>query len=124
MNGLNLCLFLKLPAAETSAELEPSSSVVVEHNVEHVTKECTKCPSYKAQLANCSEEIKKKEADIERLKDEMNKLRSQLRTSKKVFEINKNFPCPISREKSQKQYLSRAIIFSWCDVCLSNWNPK
>ncbi|KAJ7392671.1 hypothetical protein OS493_010322 [Desmophyllum pertusum] len=73
----------ELPAAETSAELEPSSSVVVEHNVEHVTKECTKCPSYKAQLANCSEEIKKKEADIERLKDEMNKLRSQLRTSKK-----------------------------------------
>lgn len=50
-----------------------------------VVKECPKCPSYKAQLANSSEELKKKEESIERLKDEMNKLRAQLNKSKKVI---------------------------------------
>jgi len=78
-------VYLKVPAGEKSTE--PSS--VVEQEARNVksanVKDCPKCPSYKARLVNCSEELNEKLAHIERLKDDLNKLRAQLSTSKKVF---------------------------------------
>ena len=76
---------MKIPAAEKGTE--PSSPVAQEtSNITSAhAKDCPKCPSYKARLANCSEELKEKIEHIERLKDELNKLRTQVSTSKKVF---------------------------------------
>ena len=75
----------KVPAAEKSTE--PSSPVEQEaRDIKSArAKDCPKCPSYKASLANCSEELKEKEEHIERLKDDLNKLRAQMSTSKKVL---------------------------------------
>ena len=81
---------MKAPACEESTA-ESSSLVVPEPRKvksAHV-RECPKCPSYKARLVNCSEELKEKNEHIERLKEDLNNLRAQLSTSKKVFKINK-----------------------------------
>ena len=78
-------VYLKEPEGEKSSE--PSSLVTPEAcNIKSANiKDCPKCPSYKARLANSSEELKEKKEHIERLKDDLNKLRAQPSTSKKVF---------------------------------------
>lgn len=81
---INGFAYFKVPAGEKSAE--PSSPVTQEaRDIKSArAKDCPKCPSYKARLANCSEELKEKNQHIERLKDDLNKLRAQLPKSKKV----------------------------------------
>ena len=77
-------MFEKQTEAAPIASTE-QSSVVEDRKVEIIVKECPKCSSYESQVVNISEELKKREAYIERLKEEMNKLRAQLHISKKVF---------------------------------------
>ena len=77
--------YLKVPAGEKSTE--PSSLVAQEaRNIKSANvNDCPKCSSYKSRLANCSEELNEKREHIERLKDDLSKLRAQLSSSKKVF---------------------------------------
>lgn len=82
---------MKAPAG-TEASIEPSSSLEVSEPRQAKSahaRECPKCLVYKTRLANNSEELKKKDEYIERLKEDLNKLRAQLSTSKKVFSINR-----------------------------------
>ena len=81
----NWFAYLKVPAVEKSTE--PSSLVAQEaSSIKSAdAKDCPKCFSYKERLANCSEELKEKIEHNERLKDDLNKLRAQVSTSKKVF---------------------------------------
>ena len=75
-------LYLKAPAGEesTSPVTQEARDIKSAH-----AKDCPKCSSYKARLANCSEELKEKRKHIERLKEDLNKLRALPSTSKKVF---------------------------------------
>ena len=81
---------MKAPAPEAETSTEGSSLAASEPRKAKSAhaRECPKCPSYKARLANSSEELKKKDEYIERLKEDLNKIRQQLSTSKKVFSIN------------------------------------
>ena len=61
-------------------------SAVVDQQVE-VVKDCPMCPSYKTQLTDMSDQLKKKEEYIEQLKDDMSKMGVQpttTTTTKKV----------------------------------------
>ena len=73
---------LEQPTVASSTEQQPNAPV--DPRTVEVVKECPKCSSYQAQLVDNEDELKTKEQDMERLKDEMNKLRAQLTSSKKV----------------------------------------
>ena len=81
-----------MPAAEAiTSSTEAESLVVSEISQDKSAKECPVCQTYKARLAYSAEELKKKDERIERLKEDLNKLRAQLSASKKVFSINRTW---------------------------------
>ncbi|XP_073254789.1 uncharacterized protein [Porites lutea] len=94
------------PTVASSTEQQPNAPV--DPLKVEVVKECPKCPSYQAQLVDNEDELKTKEQDIERLKDEINKLRAQLTSSKKEIIVNVKSELGLAESEVKEERLKSA----------------
>ena len=91
------------PADPAKTDQLSTLSKVVDEQVE-VVKECPMCPSYKTQLTDMSDQLKKKEEYIERLKEDMSKMEVQPTTTKKVIWKSIAYPKTNKRESNNCFY--------------------